>query len=167
MKQIVATFFYAGYLKPAPGTWGSLAALPFVWVFHQLGGPWLVLAAILATYALGLWAVTELLKDRDNKDPSEFVIDEVVGMWIALLPVSFGAWAMGADVLRLYPGWISAFVFFRLFDIWKPWVIGRADRRGDALGLMLDDIWAGLFSAIVTLILAAGSHAVLMPLLAG
>jgi len=166
MKRIIGTFFYTGYLKPAPGTWGSLAALPFVWVFHVLGGPWLFLAVTIATYALGLWAVKGLVEDSTNKDPSEIVIDEVVGMWLAMLPVSFGAAGMGADIFRLWPGWVSAFLLFRLFDIWKPWLVGRADRRGDALGVMLDDIIAGIFAAIGTLILAALSHLVLIPMLA-
>ncbi|MEJ2029491.1 MAG: phosphatidylglycerophosphatase A [Maritimibacter sp.] len=187
MKQIIGTFLFTGYLKPAPGTWGSLAALPFVWALHVLGGPWLLGVAIVIAFFAGLWATKGITEGTDNKDPSEIVIDEVVGMWIAMLPASIGATAAGADVLALYPGWISAFVFFRLFDIWKPlalypgWIsafvffrlfdiwkpsiIGKADRRGDALGVMLDDVYAGAFAAVVTLVLAAGSHLVLMPLL--
>ncbi|PIE07360.1 MAG: phosphatidylglycerophosphatase A [Rhodobacterales bacterium] len=162
MKQIIGYFLGAGLLRPAPGTWGSLAALPFVWVFHVLGGPWLLAAAILAGFFAGLWAVRGLVAEIGEEDPSEIVIDEVVGMWIALLPVSFGAWAMGADVLALYPGWIAAFLGFRLFDIWKPWLVGRADRRGDPMGVMLDDVWAGVFAGVLTLALAALSHGVLM-----
>jgi phosphatidylglycerophosphatase A len=165
MKQVIGTFFYAGYLKPAPGTWGSLAALPFVWALHVLGGPWLFTAATVALYFVGLWAVKGLLAETDNEDPSEIVVDEVVGMWIAMLPASWGAWAAGAGILALYPGWIAAFLFFRLFDIWKPWLVGRADRRHDALGVMLDDVWAGVFAGVVTLLLAAGSHMILMPML--
>ncbi|MEJ1991929.1 MAG: phosphatidylglycerophosphatase A [Maritimibacter sp.] len=165
MKQIIGTFLFTGYLKPAPGTWGSLAALPFVWALHVLGGPWLLGVAIVIAFFAGLWATKGMTEGTDNKDPSEIVIDEVVGMWIAMLPASIGATAAGADVLALYPGWISAFVFFRLFDIWKPSIIGKADRRGDALGVMLDDVYAGAFAAVVTLVLAAGSHLVLMPLL--
>ncbi|MEJ2036237.1 MAG: phosphatidylglycerophosphatase A [Maritimibacter sp.] len=165
MKQIIGTFLFTGYLKPAPGTWGSLAALPFVWALHVLGGPWLLGVAIVIAFFAGLWATKGMTEGTDNKDPSEIVIDEVVGMWIAMLPASIGATAAGADVLALYPGWISAFVFFRLFDIWKPSIIGKADRRGDALGVMLDDVYAGAFAAVVTLALAAGSHLLLMPLL--
>lgn len=162
MKLAIATFFWVGYLKPAPGTWGSLAALPFVWILHVLGGPWLLAAATLATCIVGLWAIRGVLVDHESEDPSEIVIDEVVGMWIAMLPVSVGAWWAGAPLLALYPGWIAAFLLFRLFDIWKPWLVGRADRRGDALGVMLDDVWAGIFAGAVTLVLAAFSHLVLM-----
>lgn len=162
MKMMIGTFFWTGYLKPAPGTWGSLAALPFVWIFHSLGGPWLLAAITLAVYGLGLWAITGVLADHDSEDPSEIVIDEVVGMWIAMLPTSFGAWMAGAPILALYPGWIAAFVLFRLFDIWKPWLVGQADRRGDPTGVMLDDVWAGTFAALGTAVLAALSHLVLM-----
>ena len=162
MKEAIGFFFWTGLLKPAPGTWGSLAALPFVWLLHVIGGPWLLAAAIVGAYFLGLWAIRGLLTTSDSEDPSEIVIDEVVGMWIAMLPVSFGAWAASAGILALYPGWISALLFFRLFDIWKPWLVGRADRRGDALGVMLDDVWAGVFAGVVTLALAALSHLFLM-----
>jgi len=162
MKRAIATFFWVGYLKPAPGTWGSLAALPFVWVFHALGGPLLFAAVTLVICFVGLWAITGMVADHDSEDPSEIVIDEVVGMWIAMLPISIGAWWAGASILALYPGWIAAFLLFRLFDIWKPSLVGRADRRGDPLGVLLDDVWAGIFAGVVTLALAALSHLVLM-----
>lgn len=158
MQRIIGTFFYTGYLKPAPGTWGSAAALPFFWALHVLGGPWLALVATIVVFFVGLWATRAMTTETDNKDPSEIVIDEVVGVWIALLPVSFGAAQVGADVLALYPGWIAAFLGFRLFDIWKPGPVGWADRRGDAMGVMLDDVIAGVFAAVVVVALAAISH---------
>ena len=63
---------------------------------------------------------------------------------------------------RSIPAGSAAFVLFRLFDIWKPWLVGRADARGDAWGVMLDDLWAGLFAGIGTLVLAGLSHGLLM-----
>ncbi|WP_417721380.1 phosphatidylglycerophosphatase A [Salipiger sp.] len=159
--KAVATFFYVGLLKPAPGTWGSLAALPVAYALLLIGGFWLLLAATLAAFAIGYAATRALTKDGPE-DPSWIVIDEVVGQWIALFPVGYGAMLMSVDIWRLWPGWISAFVFFRLFDIWKPWLVGRADARGDALGVMLDDVIAGVFSAIVSIALAALAHGVLM-----
>lgn len=169
MKKIVATFLFVGYMRPASGTWGSLAALPFVWVLHELGslihpygGPVLLgLAAIAAFYA-GLWATPAIVAESGREDPSEVVIDEVVGMWIAMLPVSIGAAMVSADILALYPGWIAAFFAFRAFDIWKPGPIGWADRRGDAMGVMLDDVLAGIVAGVVTIALAAVSHLWLM-----
>ncbi|RME13968.1 MAG: phosphatidylglycerophosphatase A [Alphaproteobacteria bacterium] len=162
MNTLIVTFFGAGYLRPASGTWGSLAALPFVWALHVLGGPWLLALAIVAAFALGTRATGAYIAGSSVKDPSEVVIDEVVGMWIAMLPVSIGAAAVGAEILRLFPGWIAAFFLFRLFDVLKPGPIGRADRRGDALGVMLDDVLAGVAAGLVTVALAALSHLVLM-----
>lgn len=161
--HLIATVLYVGHLRPAPGTWGSLAALPLAWLIWQLGGMWLFLLAIPAAFAAGLWASGVYTKRGPDHDPSEVVIDEVVGQWIALAPVMVGAQAAGQPVLALYPGWIAAFLLFRLFDIWKPIMAGRADRRGDAMGVMLDDVWAGLFAAVITLGLAGLSHVVIAP----
>jgi phosphatidylglycerophosphatase A len=97
-----------------------------------------------------------------DHDPSWVVIDELVGQWIALFPVSFGAMMMGIEVHRLWPGWIAAFVFFRLFDITKPWLAGRADRMGTPFGVMLDDVWAGVFAAITVVAFAFLYHGDLM-----
>ncbi|MEM9579704.1 MAG: phosphatidylglycerophosphatase A [Pseudomonadota bacterium] len=160
--KIIGTVCYVGYLKPAPGTWGSLAALPLAYAIAQVGTPWLLLAAIPLLYAGGVWATAEMTKGSDNHDPSEIVVDEVVGQWIALLPVVFGAQMMGANLLALWPGWIAAFVLFRLFDITKPGPIGAADRRGDATGVMLDDVIAGIFAAVGVVLLAALFHLVIM-----
>lgn len=162
MSRLVATVLGVGYLRPAPGTWGSLAALPLFWVLHVLGGFWLALVACVAVFALGWWATSRETVGSADHDPSEIVIDEVVGQWIALLPISYGAEMMGVDVTRLWPGWVAGFVLFRLFDIWKPWLVGMADRRGDALGVMLDDLVAGLFAALVAMVLAGLAHGVLV-----
>jgi phosphatidylglycerophosphatase A len=162
MSKLIATLFGVGYLKPAPGTWGSLAALPLFWLIHQAGGPLLAVLATLAVSGLGWWAIARATERSDDHDPSEIVIDEVAGQWVALLPVSFGAAMMGVGVLALYPGWIAAFVLFRLFDIWKPGPVGWADRRNDPFGVMLDDIIAGVMAAIGGILLAGLAHGVMM-----
>ena len=162
MSRLIATFFYSGLIRPAPGTWGSLAALPAAWVLHALGGSWLVVAAIVLAFAAGVWATREEAAATGIHDPQHVVIDEVAGQWIALLPVLIGADHVGADVLALWPGWIAAFVFFRLFDIWKPGPVGWADRRDDAMGVMLDDVIAGILAAVVVVILAGAWHGWIM-----
>ncbi|NNK79032.1 MAG: phosphatidylglycerophosphatase A, partial [Litoreibacter sp.] len=88
--------------------------------------------------------------------------DEVAGQWIALLPVSVGAMHSGAGFWALWPGVLTAFVMFRLFDIWKPGPVGWADRKTGPVGVMLDDLIAGLLAAIVVMAAAAFSHGVLM-----
>jgi phosphatidylglycerophosphatase A len=161
MTKLIATFFYVGHLKPAPGTWGSLAALPVAYALYMLGGVPLFRIATVAVFVLGWWATAKETEGKDDKDPSEIVIDEVAGQWIALAPALIGAAHAGADVLALWPGWVTAFLAFRLFDIWKPGPVGWADRRGGPMGVMLDDVIAGVFAGIVVVIGAGISHGVL------
>ena len=158
----VATFFGVGLLRPAPGTWGSLAALPVAYAILSFGGFWLLLNLTVFAFISGWIATQKVTQGQTDHDPSYVVIDEVVGQWIALFPVGFGAMMMQVSVDRLWPGWIAAFVLFRLFDIWKPWLVGMADRRNDALGVMLDDVVAGVFAALGVIALAALFHLVLM-----
>jgi phosphatidylglycerophosphatase A len=162
IAQLIGTLCGVGYLRPAPGTWGSAAALPLGWALHVLGGFPVLAGAALALFAAGWWASIQMTAGQDDHDPSEIVADEVVGQWIALAPLSYAAWDRGLDILVMWPGWVAAFVLFRLFDIWKPWLVGQADRRGDALGVMLDDVIAGVFAALGVLVLAGLAHGVVM-----
>jgi phosphatidylglycerophosphatase A len=163
MSRLVATVLGLGHLRPAPGSWASLAALLAAIPLLGLGGPWLLVAAIALAVALGLWAIgRELAPGRGPADPPWVVIDEVAGQWIALLPVGFGAAAAGVPALALWPGWLAAFVLFRLFDICKPGPVGWADRRPGAAGVMLDDLVAGGLAALGVLALAALAHGVPM-----
>ena len=160
MSRAIATVFGLGYLRPASGTWASAAAVVVgLLIDRYLGFPALVLATIAAA-GLGYWAVSLALGDDKTADPSEFVIDEVAGQWLALLFTSAAFWARGWEGFLPYPAPLAAFVFFRLFDVWKPWIIGRADRMGGAKGVMLDDLIAGVFAGIATIIAAALYHIV-------
>jgi len=161
LPELIGTFFGVGYLRPAPGTWGSAAALPVGWLLHVVGGFPALLIGAVAAFAIGWWATQRMTAGRDNHDPSEIVIDEVAGQWIALIPLSYSAWMMDLNILRLWPGWIAAFALFRLFDILKPGPIGWADQRADAMGVMLDDVIAGVFAAIGVIALAGLAHGVM------
>lgn len=160
MARFVGTVGGVGYLRPAPGTWGSLAALPLAWMIHVIGGLPLLATSCVGVFAAGWWATREMTFGQDNHDPSEIVIDEVAGQWIALLPLSFGAWRMGVDISVMWPGWVAAFILFRLFDITKFGPIGWADRRQDALGVMLDDVIAGAFAALGVIGMALVAHGI-------
>lgn len=163
MTRLVTTVLGLGHLRPAPGTWASaVAVLAGVLIDRFLGFPALV-AATLAVTAAGFWACGRELAGRPGDDPSEIVIDEVAGQWLALLFPAAAFWNRGVEdwALVAWPGWVAAFVFFRLFDIWKPWLVGRADRRGDAPGVMLDDLWAGLFAGAATMIAAGAWHGIM------
>ena len=161
VSHLIATFGGVGHLRPAPGTWGSLAALPVAWALYALGGVPLFGLGILLVFGLGWWATALETKGKDDHDPSEIVIDEVAGQWIALLPVMIGASHSGAGVLALWPGWVTAFVAFRLFDITKPGPVGWADRKHGPLGVMLDDVIAGVMAALVVGLGAYISHGLL------
>ncbi len=159
--RVIATFFGAGLLRPAPGTWGSLAALPVALALHMAGGfPLLAVATVIA-FGLGWWATAQVTVGAGDHDPSWIVIDEVAGMWIALWAVSWPAWAHGLAVTALWPGWVAAFLLFRLFDIWKPGPVGWADRKGGPLGVMLDDVIAGVFAGLGVAAMAGLWHGVL------
>jgi len=131
---LMATWFGAGYLPKAPGTWGSLGALPFAWLLVDRGGLWALGLATLIVFFVGLWASKDFMDRTQAHDPGAIVIDEVAGQWLVLLaaPLDPLAYAMG-------------FALFRLFDVLKPWPISWADRAiGGAWGVMVDDVLAGL-----------------------
>lgn len=158
MIRAICTLGPIGHLRPAPGTWGSAAAVLLAWGLHNVGGFWLLFFATLAITALGWWAVGEATRGSADKDPSEIIIDEVAGQWIALWPVSLGAQMAGADFWALWPGVLTAFIAFRAFDILKPGPVGWADRQEGALGVMADDLIAGWMAALVVAVLAFLAH---------
>lgn len=167
MIRAVVTFGYVGLIRPAPGTWGSLVAVLLALALHEAGGTALLPVLVLGVTALGFWAVPRAIAGQEDKDPSEIVIDEVAGQWLALCFTLLPLWWHGVSALAAWPGVVVPFALFRLFDIWKPWLVGRADRRGDGAGVMLDDLWAGLFAGVVSVVLAGVYHAVLQPMLGG
>ncbi len=139
----LSTWFGVGLMPYAPGTWGSAAAIPFAYAFHLIGGPWLVLGAAAAGFAVGIWASDVYARRRNVKDPRQVVIDEVVGQWIVLA---------GAPLVPGY--YFAAFALFRFFDIVKPWPASWADRDlAGGLGIMLDDVIAGIYGLGVLLLI--------------
>jgi len=132
---LIATWFGAGLLPRAPGTWGSLAALPFAWAIAAYGG-WIALAAASAAlFAVGWWASARTVAATGVGDPGFIVVDEVVGQWLVLLPVPPEplAYALG-------------FALFRVADITKPWPVSWTDRKvKGGFGVMLDDALAAVY----------------------
>lgn len=159
MTRLIATFGGVGLLRPAPGTWGSLVGLGLGILLHMAGGFALLFVASLVVTALGWWAIAAEVGNSEE-DPSEFVIDEVAGQFVALWPVSLGAAMMGVEITALYPGLIAAFLAFRAFDILKPGPVGWADRQHGAFGIMADDIIAGWLAGLVVVVLAVFGHLV-------
>ncbi|MBY8975754.1 phosphatidylglycerophosphatase A [Rhodobacteraceae bacterium NNCM2] len=157
MIRAIVTFCYLGLIPFAPGTWGSVAAIPLGYLLHFIGGFPLLAVATCLLFALGLWASGRYLQGR-SEDPSEVVIDEVVGMLITLWPLSFGLTMAGAEAhVFPWPGWVIGLILFRFFDILKPPPIRWFDRPG-ALWVMLDDVAAGVVSAILVYAAAWVAH---------
>ena len=163
IHALIATFFGVGRMPAAPGTFGSLAAIPVALLLHWIGGFPAFMMGLSIVLVAGWWSTAGYLMETGRDDPPEVVIDEVAGQMIALMPVSYGFWAL-ADPLPViaWPGWVAAFLLFRLFDIWKPGPIGWADRKPGTSGVMLDDVFAGLAAAVCVMALAALFHGVLM-----
>ncbi len=136
---LIATWFAAGLLPGMPGTWGSLAALPCAWAIRALGGPWALPAAAGGIFILGCWAAGRVAAASSRSDPGFIVVDEVAAQWLVLVaaPLDWRAYAAG-------------FLLFRVFDVAKPWPIRGIERRfTGGLGIMLDDVGAGLFALLV------------------
>lgn len=165
MSTLIATFFGAGHLKPASGTWASAITVGLAVGAYQAGWALAVPVGCLVAAVLGFWAVPRYLADRPGEDPPEIVIDEVAGQLLALSFTVIPLWRHDvADLLfGAWPGWVAPFLLFRLFDIWKPWLVGRADRMGSTAKVMLDDLWAGLFAGLVSMGLAGVYHGVVEP----
>lgn len=148
MHKIFVSFFGVGFLKPAPGTWGSVAgAFVAFSVLFYFGVTTLFMAAVLL-FLISVKIVNEYEEMTVTHDSSHIVIDEVVGVFIAMSMA-------GAPLLNdqiSYLGLILSVLFFRLFDILKPSIIGRIDREmKGGLGVMCDDALAGFFAGLASL----------------
>lgn len=143
MRKLFLTFFYTGLSPLAPGTCGSLAAMiPAYFVLFYLGSTTLFLLSILI-FLVALKPIDTYEKETGVHDQSEIVIDEVAGVFLACA-------ISGANLACFF----LSFIFFRLYDIFKPSLIGRIDREcKGGLGVMGDDMLAGFFAGISTAIL--------------
>ncbi|MBM3810942.1 MAG: phosphatidylglycerophosphatase A [Acidimicrobiia bacterium] len=143
---VIATFFGFGLSPVAPGTVGSAGAIAVAWWLHSAYG-WSALDFVILSLLLtgpGIWAAGAVAKAAANNDPSKVVIDEVLGVWLAL----GGAHELNGKT------WVAAFALFRLFDIWKPFPVRQLEGLHGGKGIVADDLGAGLYAALV--LFAAG-----------
>jgi len=134
----LASGFGSGFSPRAPGTVGTVVALlPWLWL-RMLRLPFYAIVIVVA-FAIGVWASAWVVRRSGVQDPQVVVWDEFVGVWIALAAAP--------------AGWIwmlAGFALFRLFDIWKPWPVSWADEKlHGGLGVMLDDVFAGVYALII------------------
>ncbi len=142
----------SGLAPFAPGTFGSLFALVLAPFFFLIQPFWMRLLSLTTLFFVGAWASTIAEKLLQKTDPSEIVIDELVGLWIALLPLSFTIHSFRDLSFYLYL--LLAFGFFRFFDILKPFPVSNMEHMfKSGYGIMLDDVVAGLYALLcVTLV---------------
>lgn len=142
----ICTGFGSGLIRPAPGTWGSLAALFFA--LPILGGGFAqekLFVMIALSIALGIYTANIWEKYTGSHDDGRIVIDEFAGMWIAMLPLTVAGLFTPLNLAL-------SFGLFRFFDIVKPWPIGWLDKHvSGGLGVMIDDVIAGLFASAALL----------------
>jgi phosphatidylglycerophosphatase A len=137
----ISTWFGCGYAPKAPGTVGSAAAIGIAILSEHFAGwrppAFAVLAVIVSAPAI--WAAGETARQSGLKDPQFVVVDEVVGQWLALA---------GARTLN-WKSWLAAFLLFRLFDIWKPFPVRQLESLPGGVGIVADDLMAGVYAALV------------------
>jgi phosphatidylglycerophosphatase A len=139
LATLIATWFGAGYFPKGPGTAGSIAALICILPFAPYAG-W----AALLLLGPSIWAAGVHARARAKKDPQEVVVDEVVGQWIALA---------GATHLHSWNAWLYAFLLFRAFDMTKPPPARQLENLPGGWGIVLDDVMAGIYAAVVMRVL--------------
>jgi phosphatidylglycerophosphatase A len=142
--HFIAFGFGSGLPRKAPGTWGTVAALPLFALLQLAFSTTTIALLCIPMFALGVWAAEITGRNLGVADFGGIVIDEIVAMWLVLCVVP----ATGL-------GWLTAFALFRLFDILKPWPIRWLDQyvKG-GFGVMIDDILAAIFAIVPLLLLA-------------
>jgi phosphatidylglycerophosphatase A len=137
----IATWFGCGYFPYGPGTVGSLAALVVagaLWRYID-DSRLLLLILILLFTGPAVWASTRTARAFEKKDPGMVVVDEVLGQWVTLL-----------GALHPTPGTLLVgFLLFRVFDIWKPPPVRQLEKLPEGLGIVADDIAAGIYAALI------------------
>lgn len=137
--SLISTCCGLGYLPFAPGTWGSLLALPLAWLMLSQWGPYILLIVAFVLFLAGMLASAIHQKRIEDKDPSYIVVDELVGQLLVLsiAPLDWGYFFI-------------AFLLFRIFDIYKPWPISWADKNiRNGFGIMFDDLLAAGYAAAI------------------
>jgi len=142
---LLATALGSGYSPFGPGTAGSLVGLVIAIVLHQYAGAGrgVFLLLVVLLLAPGIWAAGKVAEGEGRQDPQIVVIDEVLGQWVALLGTAVWNWK----------SFLAAFVLFRLFDIWKPPPARQSEALHGGLGIVADDLIAGLYGALAIFLL--------------
>ena len=143
--KLIVTFFFIGNAKIAPGTVASCATVVIFYAFAKYFNVFSFMMIISAITLLSFVAVGAYTTDLSEKDKSEIVIDEVIGQSIALLPLLIFVENTSPKFLMC----LISLIFFRFFDIIKPYPINKIDKMNSTFGVIFDDILAGIFAALL------------------
>ena len=135
------TLFNLGFIKFMPGTFGSLVSLPIGYIILKLFGFWIFILIITLLLAISYYAISKYLIAKKSKDPKEIIIDEFIGQFIALIFIP--------DTIL---GLLVSFLLFRFFDITKLYPVNKAEKIPGAIGVLADDVVAGLMTACIIII---------------
>ena len=149
LSRLIVTFFSIGNVKIAPGTIASLATVVLFYVFAMQLNVYSFILIILTTTLLAFVTVSIYTTDLLEKDRSEIVIDEVIGQSISLLPLMIFKESAFTELYLC----ITSLLFFRFFDIVKPYPINKFDNMNSPFGIIFDDIIAGTYSAILMIVI--------------
>ena len=138
ISEWIATCFKVGYLPFAPGTWGSVFAILLWWVLLKDLNTYIFGAIIIIFLLIGIVVSNIIIDQSGDHDPSYIIIDELVGQWLALFLIPDGFFNIAIS-----------FILFRFFDIIKPWPIRLIEKLPKGLGVMSDDLTAGLITLIL------------------
>ena len=135
------TLFNLGFISLMPGTLGSLVAIPFGYLILKYHGIWLLIFTVITLIIISFFLISKYLQMNENNDPQEIIIDEFVGQLIALIFIS-------DQIIDLF----ACFFLFRLFDILKIFPVNKAEKIPGAIGVIADDIVAGLMAGTILII---------------
>ena len=154
LANIIGTYFGLGLSKFAPGTVGSLGSLPLAYLLIKLGGVSALVVGAIVIFFIGVKAVDVITKESGVEDPSKVVIDETVGQLLTFSLIAYLA-PEYLDGSSGYLYYLYGFAFFRFFDIVKLGPVKYADKEiKNAYGVMLDDVFAGLFAGVILFLIA-------------
>jgi phosphatidylglycerophosphatase A len=141
LHTLIATVFGCGYSPAAPGTAGSLAGILIAWALISGAGlsPLVLIPLTVLLTPVGIWAASATARDLGREDPGLVVVDEVLGQWLTAAAIVRPTWQ----------SYILAFSLFRIFDITKPWPIRKLERLHGGLGIVADDLLAGIYGAVL------------------
>jgi len=153
LNKMLLTFFGSGLAPVAPGTVGTLAAMPIGLAVMFYAGVNSLTTLVIVLSIIAVFEINKYEKAGGPHDDKSIVIDEAVGVWLTMA-ITYGGLSLWQNEYALYVAGVLSFISFRFFDIWKPSTIGYIDRKvKGGLGVVLDDLLAGFAAGVLNLLI--------------